>query len=65
MPWYVFRCQECGEEFTALLAWNRKSEATCPKCGAGRLEELVSQYRTSSAGGSSTASGGCRTASYG
>jgi putative FmdB family regulatory protein len=56
MPWYVFRCRQCGEEFTTLSAWNRKSEVICPKCGSTRLEEQVSQYRTSAAGGTQTGS---------
>ncbi len=66
MPWYVFRCQQCGEEFTTLAAWNRKVEVVCPRCGSSRLEELLNQYRTSAAGGSPTGSGGgCGSSSFG
>lgn len=57
MPWYVFRCDHCGEEFTTLSAWNRKSEVVCPKCGSSQLQELVNQYRTSATGGPSAGSG--------
>ncbi|HHW14450.1 MAG TPA: zinc ribbon domain-containing protein [Firmicutes bacterium] len=66
MPWYVFQCEECGEEFTTLRAWNRKSEVVCPKCGSSRLREQMNQYRTVSAGAGSTGSGGsCGSASFG
>lgn len=66
MPWYVFHCTECGEEFTTLCAWNRKSEVVCPRCGSSRLEEQMNQYRTNSSGSSTAGSGGsCGSTSFG
>ena len=40
MPLFNFRCRACGHEAELLV---RPSEApSCPSCGAGDLERLVS-----------------------
>jgi putative FmdB family regulatory protein len=40
MPLFDFRCRACGAEFEALV---RPSAApSCPACGSGDLERLVS-----------------------
>lgn len=41
MPFYEFRCQECGEEFTKRVSWREKSEVACPRCGSKKLREIL------------------------
>lgn len=66
MPWYVFQCQQCGEEFSTLTSWNRKAEVICPKCGSAQLTEQLNQYRTSAAGAPAGGSGAsCGSSSFG
>ncbi len=49
MPIYEFYCSECNTVYQFLIRGERKVEdLECPKCGAGNLERVMSQFSTSS-----------------
>lgn len=55
MPIYEYRCQQCQKRFT--IFWRTISEAqgqtpTCPRCGSGDVQRLVSRVRFVRSGGS-------------
>lgn len=59
MPFYDFRCQECGQEFTKRISWQEKSEVVCPHCGSKKLKEIFGFLGLLKSGGGSAGSGGC------
>ena len=71
MPLYEYRCQECENKFELLRARGAASAVTCPACGTGSVQQLMSTFsgrigtslreRRSVAG--SNGCGGCRTSS--
>jgi putative FmdB family regulatory protein len=40
MPMYTFRCGQCHEEFTRLVATDCKDQVACPHCGSSELKQL-------------------------
>ena len=57
MPIYEYKCRSCGEKFEKRLGFfqNQKS-VTCPKCGTGEPERVVSRFLTDSPGGGACSS---------
>ena len=47
MPIYDFKCQDCGEQFEALVL--KGSTPACPACQSARLEQLISMFSVDSA----------------
>jgi putative FmdB family regulatory protein len=62
MPIYEFRCTTCGERFEALLAAAERAEARCPRCGASRVERLLSTFAVGKAGAGAGSPGPCGSA---
>ena len=48
MPIFEYRCRSCGEEFEALV--RGADVPSCPGCGSGSLERLLTTFAVSSAG---------------
>lgn len=46
MPIYDFKCQDCGEQFEALVL---KNTPECPACQSVRLEQQISMFSVDSA----------------
>ncbi len=58
MPLFAFVCKQCGAQSELLV--RADEQATCPSCGAGKMERQMSRFATLS--GSSMpepACGGC------
>lgn len=53
MPLYEFRCNDCGEKFTALVGYFEREKIKCPKCGSKNITQLISacSFTTGSGGG--------------
>lgn len=54
MPFYNFRCEQCGKRFEELVAYDRRNEVPCPAC-QGETRVLVSSFAVRG-GGSGTVS---------
>jgi putative FmdB family regulatory protein len=52
MPFYEYRCEHCGNEFSAMLSMSRRDEEeknlACPACGQVEPRRLLSTFCTSS-----------------
>jgi putative FmdB family regulatory protein len=53
MPIYEYTCNNCGQEFEALVRGSEKP--ACPSCGEGNLSKQISVPAAHSAGGSQAA----------
>lgn len=42
VPFYEYRCDDCGHQLEALQKISDAPLKTCPECGAGALKKLVS-----------------------
>jgi putative FmdB family regulatory protein len=42
MPFYEYRCSECGHEFEAMQKMSDQPLSECPACGKPALVKLVS-----------------------
>ena len=42
MPFYEYRCEECGHEFEAMQKMSDARLTDCPQCGKPALTKLVS-----------------------
>ncbi len=51
MPIYEFVCEECGEDFEALLRMGSFDEVKCPQCQSEAVHRKVSRISVSSPGG--------------
>ena len=65
MPIYEFECRPCKERFELLIGMSRIGEATCPKCGSGKVQRVMSMFASRTSGGSSHDHGGGGCASCG
>jgi putative FmdB family regulatory protein len=59
MPFYDFRCNDCGERFEVQRPVDRRDEAACPTCGSASVQRLITGVTTL------TGSGSCSTGSSG
>ena len=50
MPIYEYRCEECGNRSSTLLASYASPDPACPNCGKPALRRLVSTFATASSG---------------
>ena len=48
MPTYEFVCEKCNKTFalTMSLADYEKKKIKCPKCGKGKVKQLISSFQT-------------------
>lgn len=45
MPIYEYRCEDCGRRVTVWIRrLDQEKEATCPRCGSGKLSRLWSRF---------------------
>ena len=44
MPIFEYRCVPCGERFEALQSHSGDAAPGCPRCGARRVERLLSSF---------------------
>ncbi|HAG07736.1 MAG TPA: zinc ribbon domain-containing protein [Peptococcaceae bacterium] len=44
MPMYEYRCNQCGNRFTALTAWARRDAVRCTSCGSSDVARLISSF---------------------
>jgi len=46
MPTYEYRCGKCNRKFQLALSISEhgKRRVKCPKCGSGRVSQLVSAF---------------------
>jgi putative FmdB family regulatory protein len=48
MPFYEYRCQQCGHEFEAMRPMaDRDRPCTCPQCESTRAERKLSTFSAS------------------
>jgi len=59
MPIYEYRCTRCGHVFSRLQRVGASSEGvTCPECGSGEVERMVSTFASGSSGDSAGTAAG-------
>ena len=62
MPYYEYRCTECGEAFEKMLRFSEADQLpVCPKCESPNTQKKLSKvisFGSISSGSSSAASGG-------
>lgn len=56
MPIYEYQCQECGNEFEALVSMNASENPACPKCDAKKVRKKMSVIASNKGGCGSCAS---------
>ena len=46
MPTYVFRCDQCGEEFSRIMSFKEYEEGkvACPKCKSTQVDRTFSPF---------------------
>jgi putative FmdB family regulatory protein len=42
MPLYEYQCESCGERFELIQKYSDAPPETCPKCGKGPVQRLLS-----------------------
>jgi putative FmdB family regulatory protein len=42
MPLYEYQCDACGDRFEKIVKFSDPPLETCPKCGAGPVQKLLS-----------------------
>lgn len=59
MPFYEYKCQDCGHKFEELRKMSEMDDGiACPKCGSNNTKRELSAFCTG--GGTTTQpSGGC------
>jgi len=62
MPIYEYRCTACGAKFELMRRLSDDGEVTCPQCGAGEPERVLSLFAS---GGGGNDEGGCAPAPSG
>ncbi len=62
MPFYEYRCNECGDEFEKMLRFSEADRLpVCPKCASQNTQKKLSKVATLGAGstGSTSAASSC------
>ena len=59
MPIYEYRCTTCHERFDRLVTSGERAQARCPRCGAKRVERLLSTFAVGKASAAARAPGPC------
>lgn len=44
MPFFDFKCEECGHEFVKRVSNEEKSSVKCPQCGNTKVKQLLSPF---------------------
>ena len=46
MPTYEYRCRKCNRKFQLVMSMTEqaKRRPKCPKCGSGRVSQLLSAF---------------------
>ncbi|MCR4399972.1 MAG: zinc ribbon domain-containing protein [Syntrophomonadaceae bacterium] len=48
MPFFDFRCQQCGQQFEKKVSNAEKSSVRCPECGGSDVKQMISSFFTAS-----------------
>ncbi len=46
MPTYVYRCDQCGEEFSRIMSFKEYEETkvACPKCKSAEVKQQLTEF---------------------
>jgi len=44
VPFFDFKCEKCGHQFTLRVSNEEKSKVKCEKCGHSRVIQLLSPF---------------------
>jgi putative FmdB family regulatory protein len=46
MPTYMYRCGQCGEEFSLIMSIREYDEAkvVCPKCSSAEVKQQLAEF---------------------
>jgi putative FmdB family regulatory protein len=58
MPFYEYKCDECGKEYEELVPMQAKEAPPCPACGSKQVERKISLFGSMGSGKSSCGSSG-------
>ncbi|UCG39187.1 MAG: zinc ribbon domain-containing protein [bacterium] len=59
MPIFEFRCKKCGHQFETITSRSEDgSGLSCPECGAGKPEKLISLFSASGTESKASSGGG-------
>jgi len=64
MPSYDYKCNKCGEKFTAFVPISKRDDVKCSECGSEQVKQLVTTFYgggSSDSGGPSCAGSSCST----
>lgn len=50
MPFFDFKCRECGHEFNIRISNQDKDKVRCPQCGTGQVRQMLSPFFTPGSG---------------
>jgi len=63
MPFYEYRCNECGDEFEKMLRFSEADRLpVCPKCASANTQKKLSKvvsFGAASSGSTSSSSSNC------
>lgn len=62
MPIYEYRCATCDVRFEMLVTSAERAKARCPRCGATRVERLLSTFAVGKASAAASGPGPCGSA---
>jgi putative FmdB family regulatory protein len=61
MPFYEYRCEECGESFEVLRPVTRRDDpAVCPNCGGHDVERRLTLFATANSSGTDAGRSSCQ-----
>ncbi|SJZ53522.1 FmdB family zinc ribbon protein [Selenihalanaerobacter shriftii] len=59
MPFYDFKCNNCGEKFTTRTSYSNIKEVACSKCDSNDVKRQFSAFSVGGNSASSNSGNGC------
>ena len=59
MPFYDYRCEDCGQEFETFRPIDRRDQAECPECKSAKTKRLLRALGLFSGGRRGSGGGSC------
>lgn len=59
MPFYDFKCKDCGKSFTVFSSIKDKDKTVCPDCGSENVTQEFKSFNIGTSGSGGSSSGGC------